>query len=350
MSKITSEKELGAFFQLTPDLVCIAGKDAYLKKVNPVFISKFGYTEEELYAHPFLHFVHPDDHAATISQTQKLLAGHPVYDFRNRYITKQGEIVWLEWTCVFLPETNNILAIARDVTDKVESEKELEGKYRKFKRLATHFKGEMEKDRKLFAYEMHEELAQLSAALKMDIDWLGNSIANLSSEEKGRFKNASRVSALLIKTLQRIAFMASPNMLDDFGLATTLEFFCQEFSRIYRIPCQFSGGCNEKLIEPALKIDFFRICQEILIGMADPQKSIRLSVLLEEEQGVVHLIISDEGDGLTVITSGQQMAWESVRRRVESISGSVSINSREGSEVAISVACKNIPGRAAEPC
>lgn len=33
---------LFAFFELTPNMVCIAGKDGFFKKVNPAVIKKFG--------------------------------------------------------------------------------------------------------------------------------------------------------------------------------------------------------------------------------------------------------------------------------------------------------------------
>ena len=40
------------FFEMTPDLVCIADKEGYFKKVNPAVIEKLGYTEEELFSKP----------------------------------------------------------------------------------------------------------------------------------------------------------------------------------------------------------------------------------------------------------------------------------------------------------
>ena len=42
--------KLSTFFEMTPDLVCVAGRDGYFKKVNRAVVEKLGYTELELMA------------------------------------------------------------------------------------------------------------------------------------------------------------------------------------------------------------------------------------------------------------------------------------------------------------
>jgi len=52
MSPHENELEMFTFFEKTPVLVCIAGKDGYFRKVNPAVVSKLGYSIEELFAKP----------------------------------------------------------------------------------------------------------------------------------------------------------------------------------------------------------------------------------------------------------------------------------------------------------
>src|SRR5450432_2255044 len=142
-----SEFEMFAFFEMTPDLVCIAGKDGFFKKVNPAVVDKLGYTEQELYIRPVSSFIYPDDKDHTSENTTKLLAGNALLNFVNRYVTKTGKIVWLEWTSIYNSEKEIVFAIAKDVSARKQTEAAIEEKYRKFKNLAAHFKSSIEKDR-----------------------------------------------------------------------------------------------------------------------------------------------------------------------------------------------------------
>lgn len=86
------------FFELTPDLLCIAGYDGYFKKVNQAVSEVLGYTLEELYSNPINEFIHPEDQINT-TQVRKLLhQSQPLLNFENRYVKKSGEIIWLSWT------------------------------------------------------------------------------------------------------------------------------------------------------------------------------------------------------------------------------------------------------------
>lgn len=93
--------DLLRFFDHTPDLVCIAGKDGYFKNFNQAVLDTLGYTRQELLAKPISHFIHPDDVALTAHKRKELLRGEVLLDFENRYLSKTGRVVWLHWTSVF---------------------------------------------------------------------------------------------------------------------------------------------------------------------------------------------------------------------------------------------------------
>jgi PAS domain S-box-containing protein len=113
-------EELGQFFSVTLDLLCIANTDGYFLRLNPAWERILGYSREELTARRFFDFVHPDDLAGTRKAVSKLAEQQEVIYFQNRYHCKDGTYRWLEWTSA--PAGNLIYAAARDITERLKEE------------------------------------------------------------------------------------------------------------------------------------------------------------------------------------------------------------------------------------
>ncbi len=332
--------ELFGFFEKTPDLVCVANKEGYFKKVNPAVINKLGYTEEELYASPISSFIYHDDKDVTHTRRTTLLDGEVLHNFINRYVKKNGDILWLEWTSIYFSEKEIVFAIAKDITERKRIEDEVEEKYRTFKNLASHFKSNIEKDRKYFAYELHEQVAQLAAAVKMDISWIAANTPGLPELSKTRIENAELVSELLIKKIQRIAFSISPNMLNLFGLSDTMEWLSHEFTILNGIPCVFESDYEEEYLSKEVKIDFFRICQEALSNIIDHAEANHVTIRIEDIDNNIQLTITDDGKGFDIEQKAQTSGLNNIRGRAASINGELSIQSKPGNGTIICLLIK----------
>jgi PAS domain S-box-containing protein len=106
------------FFELSPDLLCIAGYDGFFKKINNSVSKLLGYSLEELYARPINDFVYHEDQDITAMVRDQLTKRKPLYNFENRYVTKSGEIVWLAWTSLPIESDQLIFAIAKNISHK----------------------------------------------------------------------------------------------------------------------------------------------------------------------------------------------------------------------------------------
>jgi diguanylate cyclase (GGDEF)-like protein/PAS domain S-box-containing protein len=121
------EAESTRFFDLSRDMICVAGFDGYFKRVNPAFERTLGYGRRELLGRPFVEFVHPDDRDDTDIETGEISdSGRATVHFQNRYLDKDGGVHWIEWTSVGVADEERIYAVARDVTERKLLEQELE--------------------------------------------------------------------------------------------------------------------------------------------------------------------------------------------------------------------------------
>ena len=139
--QLTLHREFHKYFDLSIDLLCIAGTDGYFKRVNPAFERTLGWSEEELLSQPFLHFVHPEDLEKTREEIEKLARGMPTISFSNRYRCADGSLKELVWTAQPESDTGMIYAIARDVTEtkraREEAEEEISSLRRRLDEVGT---------------------------------------------------------------------------------------------------------------------------------------------------------------------------------------------------------------------
>mgnify|MGYP001031691765 CR=1 FL=1 len=112
------EIELAQIFNFTPDMICVAGFDGYLKRINSAGLALLGYSLEEMRSRPIKSFIHEEDRLLTIEKQIGLYNGENLRNFENRYLTKEGKIVWLSWTATSVLEHGIVYAVAKNITEE----------------------------------------------------------------------------------------------------------------------------------------------------------------------------------------------------------------------------------------
>ena len=121
-----AEDELQRFFDLIPDLACIASTGGHFVKINSAWQAVLGYTEQEMLSSPFLDFIHPDDRGATMKEMDRQIGGEATLRFVNRYRCKDGSYKWLEWQTTPAFNKTLLYATARDITARRQTEEQLQ--------------------------------------------------------------------------------------------------------------------------------------------------------------------------------------------------------------------------------
>ena len=111
---------------MSSEMFCTATMDTgYFVRLSGSWTATLGYSEEELRAVPYMSFVHPDDREATLAIASKLSQGQQLVSFVNRYRKKDGSLCHLEWSASLLAGRQLSVAVARDVTERVETAAQL---------------------------------------------------------------------------------------------------------------------------------------------------------------------------------------------------------------------------------
>lgn len=180
-----AQQEIDRFFDLSLDLLCIAGVDGYFKRINPAFESVLGYSRDEMLSRSFIDFVHPDDRESTLTEVQRLAQGQPVVDFRNRYRAKDGSYRWLAWRSAPLADWGLIYAVARDVTERKRVEELMARQARELARS--------NEDLEQFAYVASHDLRAPLRTIVTLTEWIEEDMAGeLPGKVKGHLNELRR--------------------------------------------------------------------------------------------------------------------------------------------------------------
>ncbi|RKS02399.1 PAS domain-containing sensor histidine kinase [Flavobacterium sp. 102] len=180
------------FFEISADLFFIAGYDGYFKKVNPAVLHLLGYSEEEVLAKPINDFVYKEDLEKTVLSRERVKSGNPLLNFENRYITKNGEIVWLSWTSMPHIDNELVYAIAKNITERKKQEEERNT-------LLTNIK-KINKDLKKLTYTASHDLRSPVNNLLSVFELLD--VSKIEDEETKEFIEMLKITSVgLQKTL-----------------------------------------------------------------------------------------------------------------------------------------------------
>lgn len=76
----------------------------------------FGYTPTEMVARNMLDLVHPEDRDRTLQSIERVMGGYEQRYFENRYIRKDGRVVYISWSASWSEARQVRIGVARDVT------------------------------------------------------------------------------------------------------------------------------------------------------------------------------------------------------------------------------------------
>lgn len=118
-------EERDRIFNLSTDMLCIAGFDGYFKQVNPAFTHTLGWKRDELLQKKLQDLAHPEDRKTTAGAEERLRRGKELFMFENRCQCRDGTHRWISWNAVSFPKDGLIVAVARDITKKRSDEEKI---------------------------------------------------------------------------------------------------------------------------------------------------------------------------------------------------------------------------------
>jgi signal transduction histidine kinase len=221
-------------------------------------------------------------------------------------------------------------------------------------RLSGRLMEIQEEERTRLSRELHDEIGQTLATLRMELSRAESLTARNGHEIRERLARARDLAERTVRTVRNISLLLRPSLLDDLGLAPALQWQAEDFSRRSGIPCTFDeSGLDESLPE-ALRTCVYRILQESLHNC---EKHSRASIVhIRVRQTPTQLTLEALDDGLGFQENQDRPVGSTglgllgMRERAVALGGHLDIHSESGlgtrlvltlpiTATALSVAC-----------
>jgi len=100
------------------DVICANDAEGRFVTVSAACEALWGYKPEELIGKSCVEMVHPEDRERSRLANLEIMAGHPVTNFENRYLRKDGTVVDVLWSAYWSESDGTLFQVARDITQR----------------------------------------------------------------------------------------------------------------------------------------------------------------------------------------------------------------------------------------
>ncbi|HID32731.1 MAG TPA: PAS domain S-box protein [bacterium (Candidatus Stahlbacteria)] len=283
---IQGKREWEATFDAIADPIMIIDGDFNIKRVNLAFIRKLKLGFTDVIGGKCYTFLYPEGGKPVNCPIGKDQIVHPTVILLED-LTLPGSFL-----CSISPLKMNdeILYIHhfRDVTKEQKAERML-------RELNWKIINAEEEERKRIALELHDELSQDLAFLKMDFNRLRH---NFPEEHEETFASINMVLDRVIEKIQKLCYRLRPVFLEEMGLTTAVVRLAEEFTHYSGIKCRIDFEIDEERLPPEVLIPSYRIISESLTNILKHARATEVVIRAICQDEKVVFQIFDNGVGI----------------------------------------------------
>lgn len=178
-----------------------------------------------------------------------------------------------------------------------------------------------EDERRRFARELHDEIAQLLTVIQL-------SLHDVPTESP----QVRRARELLVRTqaeIHRIIHDLRPSLLDDLGLAAAMRSYVADHLRGSGLACtvEIDEGLSAN---PEVETVIFRIFQELVTNIVRHAGAEQLSIQLYRTDTAIVLEVEDDGKGFDADARTNRAGVLGMRERAALVNGAIRFDSEPG--------------------
>ncbi len=343
-----SEKSYRLLVEKQMDLILKFDCSGKLLFVSPSYAFTLGRPREELLGKAYLDFVLIEVRekiARAIQQAYR--PPHSAY-VEERAWTRHGRR-WYSWVYTGLldksGQVTEILAVGRDITDRKKTELDLMASQKKLQVLFSHLVTAQEEERKRIASDLHDDLGQTLAVLKLRIQSIQNQMPPDQTELIDTCEETVTYVNQIIDRVRRLSHDLSPAALDDLGLTDALRSLANDYTRHTQTKVSMDIAKIDRLLPASSEVMIYRVFQEVFTNIQKHSNAHEVCIRIERGETVLRFEINDRGNGFDMTRVAHPppkergLGLSTMDERIRMLGGRLSIDSHigEGTSIRFSV-------------
>jgi PAS domain S-box-containing protein len=342
-----SEERYRNIVENIPALVAV-NRAGVIEFMNAAGLKMLGYEKiEDMGSRRALDLLHPDYHEIARERTQQMQAGAAsVPPLDEKILRSDGSSLDVEVVASSFTDERGpaIQVVMWDISERKTAELRADAlalANAERSRLEQEIIKIAEREQRRIGQDLHDDLCQRLAAVKMKVQELEEKIAE---EAPGAIEEAEAIARNLGETIaitRALARGLSPVDIESGGLAVALAGLARSAKSIFGIECRFETDDALPKLGTHAATQLYRIAQECITNAAKHAKARHATISLRT--GPRHTVLRVSNDGAPLITgangNGGGMGAHIMRYRAESMGATIEIEPNPADAVT-AILCK----------
>ena len=201
-------------------------------------------------------------------------------------------------------------------------------------RLSAKLVSAQEEERRTIARELHDEIGQVLAVIKMDLSHAARLVASGEASSEV-LDDARSITDRALHAVRDISHFLHPPLLDDLGLSAAVDWYVQNINKRNELRVHLKTENMSARLPADIEVAVYRIVQEGLNNVLRHAHAKRCDVELVRQRHAVTVTIRDDGVGFDpkgprAVETGSGLGLIGIRERVAQLGGQLRLDSGPG--------------------
>ena len=198
-----------------------------------------------------------------------------------------------------------------------------------------------EMERRRLAKEIHDGVGPNMSTIKLQIDAVKRKA--VSEKVISGLEEINEAISAIATDIRQISHDLMPSSLIDFGVVTALSNFAKKISESSEIEVHYQSNIEDGNLSKEYELNIYRIVQELVNNSLKYSQCKSIEISLRKDKEGIFLLVQDDGVGMDVGKASTGIGLHNINTRIESLHGTLDIDSQMGGGVTAHVGLPIIP-------